>query len=142
MEKKKVLFLCTGNSCRSQMAEGFGREYANGLWEVYSAGTNPKGVHPLAVKVMAERGVDISHQYSKSMTIEEIEEMDLLVTLCGEARESCPLTPGSVERLHWPIQDPARAIGSNEEVLEAFIQVRDSIEKRVTSLFREYREKI
>lgn len=137
MEKKKILFLCTGNSCRSQMAEGFGREYGGDAWEVFSAGTHPKGIHPLARLVMEERGIDISIQTSNSMTREEMEEMDIIVTLCGDARESCPILPGKAETIHWPIEDPAKALGDEEEVLFMFQKIRDEIGERVKHLLLE-----
>lgn len=134
MEKKRVLFLCTGNSCRSQMAEGFGGVYGGDKWEVFSAGTDPQGIHPLAIEVMREKGIDISHQTSTMMTGEEMETMDLIVTLCGDAKESCPLTSREIETIHWPLEDPAKSIGTKEEIYSVFGKVCDEIEERVKDL--------
>jgi len=132
--KKRVLFLCTGNSCRSQMAEGFARTMAGDKWDVYSAGTAPAGVNPRAVQVMAEVGIDISGQKSKAIDPEILNSADVVVTLCGDAYESCPLTPPAVRRIHWPLEDPARAAGTEEEIMAKFRAVRDEIKKRVAEL--------
>lgn len=134
MAKKRVLFLCTGNSCRSQMAEGFAKAMAQGKWDVYSAGTNPVGVNPRAVRAMAEVGIDISGQKSKPIDPEILNSADLVVTLCGDAYESCPITPPTVVRVHWPLEDPAGATGTEEEIMARFRAVRDEIKKRVAEL--------
>ncbi|HHW44152.1 arsenate reductase (thioredoxin) [Desulfofundulus thermobenzoicus] len=134
MPRKKVLFLCTGNSCRSQMAEGFARAMAGDKWDVYSAGTNPVGINPRAVQVMAEAGVDISGRTSKAIDPEILHSADVVVTLCGDAHESCPLTPPAVKRIHWPLEDPARTTGTEEEIMAKFREVRDEIKKRVAEL--------
>ena len=131
---KSVLFLCTGNSCRSQMAEGFARALAPPGVRVWSAGTEPAGLNPLAVEVMGEAGIDIAGQRSKALSALPLGEIDTLVTLCGDAAERCPAFPGTVERLHWPLRDPARAAGSPDQVLQAFREVRDEIAARVRSL--------
>jgi arsenate reductase len=130
----KVLFLCTQNSCRSQMAEGWARHLKAGVLEPYSAGTAPTAVHPLAVKVMAEAGVDISGQRAKH--IDELREIefDLVVTLCDSARESCPLPPRARMVLHRSFLDPVKAEGAAEEVLAAFRRVRDMIRDFVAGL--------
>jgi len=130
-----VLFLCTANSCRSQMAEGFTRAIAPKETRVFSAGTEPKEIHPLAVKVMEEAGIDISNQTSKGLQAMPLEQIDLVVTLCGEAAESCPTLPPNTRHLHWPLPDPALAAGTTEEILQAFRQVRDEIRARVEKLF-------
>ncbi|MCL6615297.1 MAG: arsenate reductase (thioredoxin) [Firmicutes bacterium] len=135
--KKKILFLCTGNSCRSQMAEGFARALAGDRFEVYSAGLEPAGVNPRAVQVMHEVGIDISGQTSDPIDPEILPKVDLIVTLCGDAADRCPVTPPQVRRLHWPLEDPARATGTEEEILARFRQVRDEIRRRVESLFAE-----
>ena len=129
----RILFLCIGNSCRSQMAEGFARQLLKG-WDIWSAGTRPaERVHPLAVQVMAEKGVDISTQYPK--TISDVPRpVDVVVTLCGEAAEECPTFPGAGATEHWGLPDPARATGTPEEVLEIFREVRDEIERRLKGL--------
>ncbi|GAB6072122.1 arsenate reductase ArsC [Venenivibrio stagnispumantis] len=133
----KIGFICTGNSARSQMAEGFGKYYAEKLnkdVEVYSAGSNPSGyVHPLAIKVMAEKGIDISQNKSKSLDDIPLRELDYVITLCGDAAESCPVIPGANTQ-HWGLPDPARAEGSEEEKLEVFRQIRDKIEEKVKEL--------
>ena len=132
----KVLFLCTQNSCRSQIAEGWARHLLKGVLEPYSAGTAPAAVHPLAVRVMAEAGVDISGQRAKHVDeLREIEfDLDLVVTLCDGARESCPLPPRAKKVIHQGFPDPAKAEGSAEEVLAAFRRVRDLIRDFVAGL--------
>jgi len=130
-----ILFLCTANSCRSQMAEGFARALAPKEIKVYSAGTEPKKVHPLTIKVMKEAGIDISDQQSKGLEAVPLDRIDLVVTLCGEAAESCPTLPKTTEHLHWPIPDPALARGNEEEVLKTFREVRDEIRAQVERLF-------
>lgn len=132
---KNVLFLCTGNSCRSQMAEGFARAAAPEGVRVYSAGVDPVGVNPTAVQVMAEAGIDIADQASKDLDAVPVPEIDTLVTLCGDAAERCPALPGVKETLHWPVRDPAGATGSPDEVLRGFREARDDIAARVRSLF-------
>ena len=129
----RILFLCTGNSCRSQMAEGFARELLKG-WDIWSAGTRPaERVNPLAIQVMAEKGVDISTQYPK--TISDVPRpVDVVVTLCGEAAEECPTFPGARTTEHWGLPDPARATGTPEEVMQVFREVRDEIERRLKVL--------
>jgi len=130
--KKRVLFLCTGNSCRSQMAEGWLRHLGNDRCEALSAGTQPQGVSPLALRVMAEAGVDLSGHRSKSVDEFLEQDLHLLVTVCGGAKEACPVFLGKVrERRHWPFDDPAEARGSEEEVLTVFRRVRDEIRARI-----------
>jgi len=131
---KKVYFLCTGNSCRSQMAEGFGRELLGSDWEVASAGVEVHGLNEKAVKVMAEVGIDISQQTSKLIDPNYLNQCDLVVTLCGDARDKCPVTPARVQKLHWPLPDPALATGSEAEQLNAFREVRDQIKQHIQSL--------
>ena len=126
-----ILFLCTGNSCRSQMAEGFARHLTNGSYRIFSAGIEPKAIHPVAVRVMNEVGIDISRQSSKSLASVPIDSVDRVITLCGDAEEKCPALNASVRRDHWPLSDPALAQGDDEEVLRAFRQVRDEIRSRV-----------
>ncbi len=129
----RILFLCTGNSCRSQMAEGFARQLLKG-WDIWSAGTHPaERVNPLAVQVMAEKGIDISTQYPK--LVQDIPRpVDFVVTLCGEAAEECPVFPGAKRTEHWGLPDPAKATGTPEEVLQVFRHVRDEIERRMSDL--------
>jgi len=132
----QLYFLCTGNSCRSQMAEGFARQMAPQDWRIASAGVEQHGLNPLAVKVMAERGVDISQHESKLIDNDYLQHSDMVVTLCGDARDKCPMTPPTVAKRHWPLPDPAQATGSDEEVLTVFRQVRDDIEGRVKDLIQ------
>ncbi len=133
----KIGFVCTGNSARSQMAEGFGKYYAEKLRkdiEVYSAGSNPSGyVNPFAIKVMNERGIDISKNKSKSLDDIPLNELDYVITLCGDAAENCPVIP-STNTQHWGLPDPARAEGTEKEKLQVFKIIRDEIEKRVKEL--------
>ena len=133
----KVLFLCTGNSARSQMAEGFLKTLGAGRFEVYSAGIAPVGINPNAIIVMQEIGIDISNQSSDAVSRELLDQIDLLITLCGDARESCPLVPVKVEKRHWALEDPARAEGTELEVLEKFREIRDLIRANVEGLLLE-----
>lgn len=132
--KKRVLFLCTGNSCRSQMAEGALRELAGDRFEAASAGTSPTQINPMAVRVMAEIGIDVSEQRSKSVVEMMGEQFDYVVTVCDHAREACPVFPGAARHLHWSFDDPASAEGSEEERLEVFRRVRDEIVLRISEL--------
>ena len=126
--KPTILILCTGNSCRSHMAEGVLRAGAGDLLEVRSAGSNPAGyVHPKAIEVMREIGIDISGHASKHMNEFLTGNVDIVVTVCGNADQACPAFPGQVKRYHWGFEDPAHANGTEEEVLEAFRSTRDSI---------------
>ncbi len=133
--KKKVLFLCTGNSCRSQMAEGWLRHLYGDWYEACSAGTHPTRLHPKAVFVMAERRVDISMQRSKSVYELANEPFDIVITVCDNAREECPVFPFVKGQLHWGFPDPAVATGTEEEILEVFCQVRDAIYEKIKSAF-------
>ncbi|AST92561.1 arsenate reductase (thioredoxin) [Sutcliffiella cohnii] len=131
MSKKTIYFLCTGNSCRSQMAEGWGKKYLSDEWEVYSAGIEAHGVNPNAVKAMNEAGVDISNQTSDTIDPDILKKADLVVTLCGHANDICPATPPNKERVHWGFDDPAKAEGSDEEKWAFFQRVRDEIGDRI-----------
>ena len=131
--KKGILFVCTRNSCRSQMAEGFAKKMLPKNMVIFSAGLEPKGVHPMAIKVMQEIGVDISHQKSKNISEIPIDKIDLVITLCGDAAERCPIFPGKVERIHWEIEDPAKDQGSDKEIIIVFRKVRDNIKSYIMS---------
>jgi arsenate reductase len=132
MKKKRVLFLCTGNSARSQMAEGLVNHFLGAEWEAYSAGTHPAGyVHPLAVQVMLELGINISHHRSKPPDEFKDAHFDLVVTVCDDAAENCPLWLGPGQVVHIGFPDPAQATGSNAELLEVFRRVRDAIRRQV-----------
>jgi len=126
-----VLILCTGNSARSQMAEGLLRHDSGGRWEVRSAGTHPTTVRPEAVAVMKELGIDISGQWSKSVDEFAGREFDFVITVCDHANAVCPVFPGNTRRLHWPFEDPATVTGTAEAKLEAFRLVRDQIRANV-----------
>ena len=128
---KKVLVLCTGNSARSQMAEGLFRQEAGGRYEVFSAGTKPTEVRPEAIAVMREIGIDISGHRSKSLDEFTGKTLDLVITVCDNANEICPVFPGGVERLHWPFDDPAAVAGSEEQRKAAFRTIRDQIHARI-----------
>ncbi|WP_201778038.1 arsenate reductase ArsC [Thermanaerothrix daxensis] len=132
MSVKRVLFLCTGNSARSQMAEALLRHYAGDWFEVYSAGIEPKGIHPMTLKVLAELGIDASQQTSKSLQVYQGKlAFDYLITVCADAERNCPYFPGQGVRLHWPFEDPAACEGSEEVRLQKFRQVRDQIAARI-----------
>lgn len=130
----QVYFLCTGNACRSQMAEGFAKTLLGSDWRIASAGIEAHGLNPLAVQVMAEKGIDISHQRSQVLDTNYLLHSDLVVTLCGDARDRCPVTPPSVQHRHWPLPDPAQATGTPADVLAVFRTVRDAIEADVRTL--------
>jgi len=131
MKKQRVLFLCTGNSCRSQMAEGLLRHLAGERFEVASAGTHPAGLHPEAVKAMQEIGVDISRHRSKKAEEFLSQPFDWVITVCDSAREACPVFPGAAARLHWSFEDPAAAKGTAAERQAIFHRVRDEIATRI-----------
>ncbi|TDT40194.1 arsenate reductase [Halospina denitrificans] len=132
-----ILFLCTGNSCRSQMAEGFLRHLGGDRVAVDSAGLEAHGQNPRAIKVMDEVGVDIYQQQSTVLTNVQLQWADLVVTVCGDADESCPILPPGTRKLHWGLPDPARARGDEETVMSEFRRVRDDIEQRVQTLLQE-----
>lgn len=130
MNKPKVLILCTGNSCRSHLAEGILRAAAGDILDVRSAGSKPAGyVHPMAVAVMAEVGLDISAHHSKHLSDFLDQDIAVVITVCGNADQVCPTFPGQMARHHWGFDDPAHATGSEEEILTVFRRVRDEIRK-------------
>jgi arsenate reductase (thioredoxin) len=131
MKPERVLFLCTHNSARSQMAEGLLRHLGGGSVEVASAGTEARGVHPMAVRVMAEIGIDLRGHASKTLDRFVGKPWDDVITVCDHANESCPIFPGATRRLHWSFDDPSAATGSEERRLAAFRRVRDEIRARI-----------
>ncbi|MED2004416.1 arsenate reductase (thioredoxin) [Brevibacillus laterosporus] len=135
-DKKIIYFLCTGNSCRSQMAEGWAKKYLGEHWKVYSAGIEAHGINLHAVKAMKEVDIDISNQTSDVIDPWILQNADLVVTLCGHANDVCPVTPKEKERVHWGFDDPAKAKGTNEEKWIIVQRVRDEIGERV-KLFAE-----
>jgi arsenate reductase len=139
MEKQRVIFLCTGNSARSQMAEAFLRKAAGDRFEVYSAGLKPKGIHPLTIQVMQEKGFDLSGQSSKGVQ-EYLGKVliQTLITLCDEAEKNCPTVwPGISTHLHWSFEDPSAFEGTEAQKLEKFRQIRDQIETRINAWLKE-----
>jgi len=132
-----ILFLCTGNSCRSQMAEGWARQLGGEVFAVESAGIEAHGKNPRAIAVMAEVGLDISGQESTIVNDEMLQRADVVVTVCGHADEICPALPNGVRKLHWPLPDPAKATGTEEEIMTAFRATRDEVERRVRGLLAE-----
>ncbi|MBB1643798.1 arsenate reductase ArsC [Sphingobacterium sp. UME9] len=124
---EKILVLCTGNSCRSQIAEGFLRHFAGGRAEVYSAGIETHGVNPKAIQVMAEAGIDISSHTSNHVNEYAAIDFDYVITVCDNAKESCPYFPSRAKKLHYNFPDPAKATGTEEEVMNEFRRVRDLI---------------
>ena len=131
MSKKRLYFLCTGNSCRSQMADGWAKKYLSDKWEIRSAGIEAHGLNPNAVKAMNEAGIDISNHTSDIIDPEYLNHADLVVTLCGDAADKCPVTPPQVKREHWGFDDPAKAEGTDEEKLAKFREVRNLIDARI-----------
>src|SRR5699024_9789495 len=131
VSKPIIYFLCTGNSCRSQMAEGFGKKYLHQKYDVYSAGIEAHGVNPKAVKSMKEKGVDISRQTAELIDRDILQRADYVITLCGDANEKCPITHPHVRKDLWGFTDPAKARGTEEEQWAVFQRVRDQIEQRV-----------
>jgi len=129
-----VLFVCTHNASRSQMAEGFLRHLGGDAFEASSAGTEPGELHPLAVEVMAESGIDISGQHAKSVDDFVQQRFDYVITVCDDAREACPYFPNAASRLHWSIPNPSAAEGTHEERLAVFRTVRDGIKARVKEI--------
>lgn len=128
---QKVLFVCTHNSARSQMAEGLLRQHAGDRFEAFSAGTQPGSLHPLAVRAMADFGIDISSHVSKSVDRFVAQTFDFVITVCDQAAETCPVFPGPTKHLHWSLSDPAATQGSEDERLDAFRRVRDQIAARI-----------
>ena len=136
-----ILFLCTGNSCRSQMAEGWARALADDSVTVQSAGIEAHGKNPRAIAVMQEAGLDISQQESTRVDKAMLEAADLVVTVCGHADEHCPVLPPVTRKEHWPLDDPARATGSEAEIMQVFRASRDEIKQRVTDLLQRIQQR-
>lgn len=135
--KKKVLFLCTGNSCRSQMAEGWLRHLAGERFDVASAGTHPVGLNPYAVTVMGEAGIDISHHVSERVDSYLAQRFDYVITVCDRAEETCPIFADASTTLHWNFDDPAKATGTYEQQLIVFRKSRDEIGERIRRFITE-----
>lgn len=137
MPKPRVLFLCYHNSARSPIAEGLLKNLAGDRFDVYSAGIEPTEVHPLAVQVMGEIGIDISNQSSKPASSLLNEHFGYIITVCDDAKEKCPTFPGVAIRLHWPFEDPARASGNEKEKLVVFRRIRDQIKQKIEEWLKE-----
>ncbi len=131
-----VLYLCTGNSCRSQMAEGWSRHLGGDEFSAESAGIEAHGKNPRAIEVMREADIDISGQESSIVNDEMLRRADFVVTVCGHADEQCPALPPGVRKIHWPLADPAKAIGSEEEIMAQFRATRDEVRQRVQDLLK------
>jgi arsenate reductase (thioredoxin) len=134
----KILIICTGNSCRSQMTEGFFKHYRK-EWEIYSAGISPKGLNPLAVKVMMEKDINISKQTSDNIDKYYNENFDFVITVCDKAKESCPLFPNTFKTLHWSLPDPAETQGTIEEKLIKFREVRNLIDEKIIEFLKDFK---
>ena len=130
-EPTRVLFLCTHNSARSQMAEAFLNQLGRGRFHAFSAGTEARGLHPLSIQAMAEAGIDISLQESKTIDAFTDEKFDLLITVCDEANEACPYFANATQRRHWSFPDPSRAVGDADAQFAVFASVRDAIRDRI-----------
>ena len=139
MQKKKVLFLCTGNSCRSQMAEGFLKDMAPDEFEVFSAGTDPTQINPASLRTMQEEGIDISDQKSESVNKYVGEKFNYVITVCGSAKETCPVFPGKYTQIHWDIEDPAEKSATNEET-SAFRITREIIKEKIKRFLKTEKE--
>lgn len=133
----RVLILCTGNSCRSQMAQGLFRHLSNGTYDAYSAGVSPTTVNPLAIRAMREIGIDISHHTSDSIDQYLNRDFDLVITVCDNAKENCPIFPGAKNTRHWPFEDPADAKGTEEERMRVFRKVRDQIRDKIATFLHD-----
>ncbi|HBL1595394.1 TPA: arsenate reductase (thioredoxin) [Enterococcus faecium] len=132
---RKIYFLCTGNSCRSQIAEGYGKAILpTDEFEIKSAGIEQHGLNPRAVQVMAEEGIDISTQTSDLIDMDYFNQADLVITLCGDAKDKCPVIPKGIKHVHWDLEDPAKATGTEEEIINKFREIRDDIKSRVANL--------
>ncbi|WP_067620385.1 arsenate reductase (thioredoxin) [Alicyclobacillus acidiphilus] len=140
MKRPIVYFLCTGNSCRSQMAEGWARLLGGDRIEAHSVGVEAHGLNPRAVSVMKEAGVDISHHTSKLIDLEILNLADYAITLCGDANDRCPMTPPYVKRLHWGFEDPAEATGTEDQFQAKIREVRDAIRDRIQTFLDELSE--
>jgi len=131
--KKSILFLCTGNSCRSQIAEGYGKQYLNHC-KISSAGTEAHGINPNAVKTMQAVGIDISKQQSTKINLSKLSKFDLIITLCGDANDQCIMFNDDIEHIHWDIKDPAKIKGTKEEISNGFNKVRDEILEKIITI--------
>ena len=142
MDKKKVFFICTGNACRSQMAEGLLRHMAGNKFEVYSAGSHPSRLHPASVAVMAERNIDIAHHTSETINDYLETGIDIVITVCDNAQQICPTFPGNVQRIHWGLDDPYHGWGAEPEDLLPYRETRDELKDRIKVFLTEQNKKV
>lgn len=133
-DRLNILYLCTGNSCRSQMAEGWTRHFGGERVSVKSAGIEAHGKNPRAIAIMADAGIDISGQESTVVSDAMMQRADIVVTVCGHADEQCPVVPPGAEKIHWPLSDPAKATGTEDEIMQSFRETRDEVRRRVRDL--------
>ena len=136
IKKEKIIFICTENACRSQIAEGLMRHLAHDKYEVYSAGSHPTKVHPAAITVMNEVGIDISFHSSDPISLFKNERMDIVITVCDNANKACPVFPGRVKRIHWSVEDPFKNWDSSTEDLVDFRKTRDELTERIKNLLK------
>ena len=136
IKKGKIIFICTENACRSQIAEGLMRHLAHEKYEVYSAGSHPTKVHPAAVTVMNEVGIDISFHNSDSISLLKNESMDIVITVCDNANKTCPVFPGKADRIHWSIKDPSKNWNSSSKDLINFRKTREDLTIRIKNLLK------
>ena len=136
IKKEKIIFICTENACRSQIAEGLMRHLAHDKYEVYSAGSHPARVHPAAITVMNEVGIDISSHSSDPISLFKNESMDIVITVCDNANKACPVFPGRVKRIHWSVEDPFKNWDSTTEDLVDFRKTRDELTVRIKNLLK------
>ena len=135
-DKKNIIFICTGNACRSQIAHGLLEKKANERFNVFSAGSHPSQVHPMSIKVMEEIGIDISHHSSDHIEDYLDKGIDIVITVCDNANKLCPIFPGNVDRLHWSIDDPFRGWDYNENQMESFRVTREEIKARILNFLQ------
>ena len=136
LKKEKIIFICTGNACRSQIAEGIMRHLTGGKFDVFSAGTSPTQVHPMSIKVMREIGVDISFHTSDPISNFLNEYINIVITVCDDADKVCPVFPGKIERIHWSIEDPFKGWTSDSDDLVNFRKTRDDLARRIKNLLK------
>ena len=142
MDKKKVIFICTGNACRSQMAEGLLRHMAGNKFEVYSAGSHPSHLHPASVAVMAEWGIDIARHTAEPIDDYLDAGIDIAITVCDNAQQSCPTFPGNMEQIHWGLDDPYHGWGAEPEDLLPYREIRDELKDRIKVFLTEQNKKV
>ena len=135
-KKEKIIFICTGNACRSQIAEGIMRQLAGDKFDVFSAGSNPTKIHPMSIKVMNNIGIDISSHTSDPISSFLNENINIVVTVCDKANKACPVFPGKVERIHWSIEDPFRGWGSDPDDLVNFKKTRNDLNERIKNFLK------